>query len=72
MYVERSNNIFKEHNTMIQRMTEHNGKSKLLEKDSNLFIVWTRTFNKSLTLDIENRLMHYMMTLIMKTVHNLR
>lgn len=47
--------------------------SKLLEKDASLFIIGHEHFNKSLTLDIENRLMHYMMSVDrVKHVHNLR
>jgi len=44
-----------------------------MEKNASLFIIGHEHFNKSLTLDIENRLMHYMMSAErVKHVHNLR
>lgn len=47
--------------------------SKLLKKDARLFIIGHEHFNKSLTLDIENRLVHYMMGVeSVKHVYNLR
>lgn len=52
--------------------------SKLMEKNASLFIIGHEHFNKSLTLDIENRLMHYMMSaerenmyIICGTIHRL-
>lgn len=72
VYVGESNNVFR-------RTREHYDEStnktawqyKLLEKDASLFIIGHEHFNKSLTLDIENRLMHYMMSIDrVKEVHN--
>ena len=49
-----------------------------MEKNASLFIIGHEHFNKSLTLDIENRLMHYMMSaerenmyIICGTIHRL-
>lgn len=72
VYVGETNDIFR-------RTREHYGaasdkkawQSKLAEKDASLFIIGHEHFNKSLTLDIENRLMHYMMSVDrVKHVHN--
>lgn len=60
VYVGETNDIFR-------RTREHYGaasdkkawQSKLIGKDASLFIIGYEHFNKSLTLDIENRLMHY-------------
>lgn len=74
VYVGESNNIFKrtrQHYDTANDRTQW--QSKLLEKDSSLFIIGHEHFNKSLTLDIENRLMHYMMSADhVRHVHNLR
>ena len=43
------------------------------EKEPVLYIIGHEHFNKSLTLDVENRLMHYMMSVVsVKRIHNLR
>lgn len=49
-----------------------------MEKNASLFIIEHEHFNKSLTLDIENRLMHYIMSaerenmyIICGTIHRL-
>lgn len=72
VYVGETNDIFR-------RTREHYGaasdkkawQNKLLGKDASLFIIGHEHFNKSLTLDIENRLMHYMMSIErVKHVHN--
>lgn len=72
VYVGETNDIFR-------RTREHYGaasdqkswQSKLAEKDASLFIIGHEHFNKSLTLDVENRLMHYMMSIdCVKHVHN--
>ena len=74
VYVGESNNIFKrtrQHYDTANDRTQW--QSKLLEKDASLFIIGHEHFNKSLTLDIENRLMHYMMSADhVRHVHNLR
>ncbi len=72
VYVGETNDIFR-------RTREHYGAAsdmnawqrKLVDKDASLFIIGHEHFNKSLTLDIENRLMHYMMSIDrVKHVHN--
>ncbi|MDE7435664.1 MAG: DUF2075 domain-containing protein [Lachnospiraceae bacterium] len=74
VYVGESNDIFR-------RTRQHydaalivgKWQNRLLEKDSSLFIIGHEHFNKSLTLDVENRLMHYMMSVDkVRRVHNLR
>ena len=62
VYIGESNNI-------IQRTKQHYDASvderkwqhKLLNQDASLYIIGHEHFNKSMTLDIENRLMLYMM-----------
>lgn len=72
VYVGESNNI-------INRTLEHYGEAKnpnswqsnLLTKDASLYIIGHEHFNKSLTLDIENRLYQYMLSVdSVKRVHN--
>ena len=74
VYVGESNDIFKrtrQHYDSIDDTTKW--QNKLLKKDATLFIIGHEHFNKSLTLDIENRLMHYMMSADrVKHVYNLR
>ena len=57
-------------------MAENNAEGwqrKLLNKKASLFIIGHEHFNKSLTLDIENRLMNYMLSVdSVKSVHNSR
>lgn len=74
IYVGETNNI-------VQRTKEHLKKStdpdqwqyQLKQKKSSLYIIGHKHFNKSLTLDIENRLMLYMMSAEnVKKIHNLR
>lgn len=72
VYVGESNNIFKRtrdhyHN----RIKSENWQYKLNGKDATLYIIGHEHFNKSLTLDIENRLMHYLMSVEkVRQVHN--
>ena len=72
VYIGESNNV-------IQRTKQHykeaNDKKKwqyqLHKNRARLFLIGHEHFNKSLTLDIENRLMHYMMSIEhVKKVHN--
>ncbi len=61
VYVGESNDVFRrtrEHydNSPFEDKWQH----VLLEKDASLYIIGHEHFNKSLTLDIENRLMHYL------------
>lgn len=74
VYVGESNDIFKRTRQHYDAASDNSKwQSKLLEKDASLFIIGHEHFNKSLTLDIENRLMHYMMSVDrVKHVHNLR
>ena len=74
VYVGESNDIFKRTRQHYDAASDKSRwQSKLLEKDASLFIIGHEHFNKSLTLDIENRLMHYMMSVDRVThVHNLR
>ena len=74
VYVGESNDIFKRTRQHYDAaLDKSRWQSKLLEKDASLFIIGHEHFNKSLTLDIENRLMHYMMSVErVKHVYNLR
>lgn len=72
VYVGESNNIFrrtKQHYSKMYEETEwqHN----LSKKDANLYIIGHEHFNKSMTLDIENRLIHYLSSVEnIREVHN--
>lgn len=74
VYVGETNNIFKRTRQHYDAALNQPGwQSKLLKKNASLFIIGHEHFNKSLTLDIENRLMHYMMSVErVKHVYNLR
>ena len=74
VYVGESNDIFKRTRQHYDAASDKSRwQSKLLEKDASLFIIGHEHFNKTLTLDIENRLMHYMMSVDrVKHVYNLR
>ena len=72
VYIGESNNV-------IQRTRQHfdeannpdSWQRKLLSKEAVLYIIGHEHFNKSLTLDIENRLIHYMMSIdCVKRVYN--
>lgn len=74
VYIGESNNI-------IQRTKQHYDKKndktewqyQLTTHNASLYIVGHSCFNKSLTLDIENRLMHYMLSVdCVKKIHNKR
>ena len=74
VYVGESNDIFKRTRQHYDAAVDKSKwQRKLMEKDARLFIIGHEHFNKSLTMDIENRLMHYMMSVErVKHVHNLR
>jgi hypothetical protein len=74
VYVGESNDVFKRTRQHYdQAADQRKWQHKLLKKDARLFIIGHEHFNKSLTLDIENRLMHYLMSVDrVKHVHNLR
>lgn len=74
VYVGESNNV-------LQRTKQHFDQSEdktkwqhqLKKKSASLYIIGYDHFNKSFTLDIENRLMHYMMGVeSVKRMHNKR
>lgn len=74
VYVGETNNV-------VQRTKQHfdqsgdkqNWRSHLRTKSPDLYIIGHEHFNKSLTLDIENRLMMYMMGIdAVKRIHNKR
>lgn len=63
VYVGELNDIFKRTRQHYDAAYDKSRwQSKLMEKNASLFIIGHEHFNKSLTLDIENRLMHYMMS----------
>lgn len=74
VYIGESNNIVqrtKQHyeNVEVESKWQHN----LQTNKASLYIIGHEHFNKSLTLDIENRLMLYMMSVErVKKIHNLR
>ena len=70
-----------ETNNVVQRTRQHyehrnhdsKWQHKLIKYNADLYIIGHEHFNKSLTLDIENRLMLYMMSVNrVKQIHNLR
>ena len=75
VYIGESSNIF-------QRTRQHyetgfnnidSWQHGLKDKSASLYIIGHEHFNKSMTLDIENRLMHYMVSVPkVRKVHNLR
>lgn len=72
VYIGESNNI-------IQRTKQHHDnqsgewQQQLMKADASLYIIGHEHFNKSMTLDIENRLMLYMMSVDrVKKIHNMR
>ena len=74
VYIGESNNIIqrtKQHYdaSMDERKWQH----QLLLQDASLYVIGHEHFNKSMTLDIENRLMLYMMSVDrVRKIHNLR
>ena len=74
VYVGETNDIFKRTRQHYDAaIDDSKWQSKLERMDARLFIIGHEHFNKSMTLDIENRLMHYMMSVDrVRRVHNLR
>lgn len=74
VYIGETNHIFKrtrEHYALIDDPKQW--QAKLSKYPASLYIIGHEHFNKSMTLDIENRLMHYMMSIDrVKYVHNQR
>lgn len=74
VYVGESNNFFQRTE---QHYDEENTKGawqqNLKDKDANLYVIAHPDFNKSLTLDVENRLIHYLSSSSsVKKIHNSR
>ncbi len=74
VYVGESNDIFKRTRQHYDTSSDKTKwQSKLTDKDAYLYVIGHEHFNKSLTLDVENRMMHYMMSVEnVRHVHNLR
>lgn len=74
VYVGETNDIFKRTRQHFDASLDDNKwQSKMVKNNATLFIIGHEHFNKSLTLDIENRLMHYLMSVeCVKHVHNMR
>lgn len=74
IYVGETNDIIKRTKQHFDRaLYPYNWQHKLKSNDALLYIIAHDHFNKSLTLDIENRLMHYLMSVDkVKSIHNLR
>ncbi len=72
VYVGESNNIFGRTKQHYSNMSNPNGwQHNLSNKDADLYIIGHEHFNKSMTLDIENRLMHYLTSVEkIRKVHN--
>lgn len=72
VYVGESNNIFQRTKQHYSKMTsEDEWQNNLSDGKANLYIIGHEHFNKSITLDIENRLIHYLMSAeSIKKVHN--
>ena len=61
VYVGESNDIFRRTRQHYDdALIEGEWQNQLIENDASLFIIGHEHFNKSLTLDVENRLMHYL------------
>lgn len=72
VYVGESNNVFQRTKQHYSKMTsEDEWQNNLSDGKANLYIIGHEHFNKSMTLDIENRLIHYLMSAErIKKVHN--
>lgn len=72
VYVGESNNIFQRTRQHYSKMSDENEwQHNLSDGNANLYVIGHEHFNKSMTLDIENRLIHYLMSVEnIKKVHN--
>ena len=72
VYVGESNNIFARTRQHYQSKIKHETwQYRMMQKNASLYIIGHEHFNKSLTLDVENRLMHYLMSVDkVRQVHN--
>lgn len=75
VYVGESNNVFlrtRQHYSEGNKVSK-SWQRKAHRKSASLYIIGHEHFNKSMTLDIENRLMHYLLSVSsVRKVHNLR
>lgn len=74
VYIGESNNIIQRTKQHYDAgMDERKWQHQLLLQDASLYVIGHEHFNKSMTLDIENRLMLYMMSVdSVRKIHNLR
>jgi len=75
VYVGETNNIIRRTSERLQIDTKDSNFWKTIKKSTNskMFLIGHDHFNKSLTLDIENRLMHYMSGISsVKSIYNKR
>ena len=75
VYIGESNNIFARTRQHYDEGIKNNKtwQSEMLDKSASLYVIGHEHFNKSMTLDIENRLMHYLLSVpTVRRVHNLR
>ena len=75
VYIGESNNIFARTRQHYDEGIKDNKswQSEMLDKSASLYVIGHEHFNKSMTLDIENRLMHYLLSVpTVRRVHNLR
>lgn len=75
VYIGESNNVFQRTRQHYEtgHHDEDSWQSRLEKKSASLYIIGHEHFNKSMTLDVENRLMQYMLSVPkVRKVHNLR
>lgn len=74
VYIGESNNIIQRTKQHYEAATDvEKWQHQLLNQNASLYIIGHEHFNKSMTLDIENRLMLYMMSVEgVRKIHNLR
>lgn len=74
VYIGESNNIIQRTKQHYDAgMDERKWQHQLLLQDASLYVIGHEHFNKSMTLDVENRLMLYMMSVDrVRKIHNLR
>ncbi|MBD5521894.1 MAG: DUF2075 domain-containing protein [Lachnospiraceae bacterium] len=75
VYIGESNNVFARTRQHYDEgiKDDKSWQGEMLGKIASLYIIGHEHFNKSMTLDIENRLMHYMLSVpSVRRVHNLR
>ncbi len=74
VYVGESNDVLKRTRQHLDDSKDNSKwQSNIVEKNADLYIIGHEHFNKSLTLDIENRLMHYLSSVsCVRRVHNMR